>query len=276
MARARPPAEHLYVNRAFFIFCCVLFVGASYLTVAFGIAPETTVGPVAFASIAIPGVVTGIVMAAYFLWESRNARELKQRTDELSAQLIRKEIEIGRLSTVDELTGLYSRREFDEMIRLEFERYKRHRHPMSFLILEVDDIAELGEHVGSLGKGFLLAEVSAILKHALRTIDLGCRYTNESLAMLLPETDAAQARIVAGKVQAAVSQHEFLGQMQDGKLKLSVSQGIAVANETFETHVQLMKTAEQALAEARGQGFDQVKVAETVAKSEDGSDAAAA
>ena len=225
MAERRRAAEHLSVNRALVIVCAAGLVGASYLIVLLGIAPDTTVGPEAFASIAIPGVVTGIVMAGYFLWESRNARNAKMRTEELSAQLVRKEIEIGRLSTVDELTGLYARREFDEIIRLEFERYRRHQREMSLLILEIDDIAELGEHVGSLGKGFLLAEVSAILKHALRTIDLGCRYTNDSLAMLLPETDAAKARIVAGKVQAAVSQHEFLGQNKDGALKLSVLAG---------------------------------------------------
>ena len=260
MLLIRPGADYLIVNRAVVIVLSCAIVGASYLTVLFGIAPDTTVGPLAFASIAIPGVATGVVMAAYFLWETRNARDAKQRTDELSALLIRKEIEIGRLSTVDELTGLYSRREFDEMIRLEFERYRRHKHSVALLILEVDDIAELGEHVGSLGKGFLLAEVSAILKHALRTIDLGCRYTNDSLAMLLPETDAEKAAIVAGKIQAAVSQHEFLGQRQDGRLKLSVSQGIAVAGPNFQTHTDLMKTAEQALYEARVRGFDQVQI----------------
>jgi diguanylate cyclase (GGDEF)-like protein len=264
------------VNRALVIVIACGIVGASYLTVLFGIAPDTTVGPLAFASIAIPGVATGVVMAGYFLWETRNARAAKERTDELSALLIRKEIEIGRLATVDELTGLYSRREFDETIRLEFERYRRHKRPMSLLILEVDDIAELGEHVGSLGKGFLLAEVSAILKHALRTIDLGCRYTNDSLAMLLPETDADKATIVAGKIQAAVSQHEFLGQRQDGKLKLSVSQGIAVAGPSFESHIDLMKTAEQALYEARARGFDQVKIVDTALKQDAGSEPSAA
>jgi diguanylate cyclase len=250
------------VNRAVVIVCAVVVVSASYLAVIFGIAPETTVGPLAFASIAIPGVVTGAVMAGYILWETRNARDAKQRTDELSALLIRKEIEIGRLATVDELTGLYARREFDEMLRLEFERYRRHKRQMSLLILEIDDIAELGEHVGSLGKGFLLAEVSAILKHALRTIDLGCRYTNDSLAMLLPETDAAKAAIVAGKIQAAVAQHEFLGQRDDGKLKLTVSQGVAVAGPAFATHTELMKAAEQALYEARARGFDQAQILE--------------
>jgi diguanylate cyclase (GGDEF)-like protein len=262
------------VNRALIIVCGGAIVLGSYLAVIFGIAPDTTVGPVAFASIAIPGIVTGVVMAAYVIWETRNARDAKHRTEELSAQLVRKEIEIGRLSTVDELTGLYSRREFDEMIRLEFERYRRHKREMSFLILEIDEIAELGEHLGSLGKGFLLAEVSAILKHALRTIDLGCRYTNDSLAMLLPETDAAKARIVAGKIQAAVSQHEFLGQRQDGALRLTVSQGIAVAGTALKSHVDMMKSAEQALYEARAAGFDQVKIVEAAEPAADATAAA--
>jgi diguanylate cyclase (GGDEF)-like protein len=253
------------MNRALIIVVAGLAVLGSYLVVILGIAPETSVGPVAFASIAIPGIVTGFVMASYVIWETRNAREAKHKSDDLSAQLIRKEIEIGRLSTVDELTGLYTRREFDEMLRLEFERFRRHKRQAAFLLLEIDDISELGDHVGQLGKGFLLAEVSAIIKHVLRTIDLGCRYTNDSLGVLLPETDSAQARIVAGKVQAAVAQHEFLGQRHDGsgKLSLTVSQGIAVAGDWAATHTDLMRTAEQALAEARAAGYDQVKVIES-------------
>ncbi len=255
------------MNRALVIAASGIAVCASYLVVILGIAPETSVGPVAFASIAIPGIVTGFVMASYVVWETRNARQAKAHSEELSAQLIRKEIEIGRLSTVDELTGLYTRREFDEMLRLEYERFRRHNRTASFLILEIDDISELGEHVGQLGKGFLLAEVSGIIKHVLRTIDLGCRYTNDSLAVLLPETDAAQARVVAGKIQAAVSKHEFLGQRHDGSgsLKLTVSQGIGVTGPAIKTHVELMRAAEQALAEARSAGYDQVKVAESPA-----------
>ena len=256
-----PAAEYLCVNRKLIMAGAGILVCGSYLVVIFG-APETSVGPVAFASIAIPGMVTGVVMALYVLWEGRNVREAKSRTSELSAQLIRKEIEIGRLSTIDELTGLYTRREFDEMIRLEFERFRRHRRESSFLILEIDDIAELGDHLGQLGKGFLLAEVSAIIKHMLRTIDLGCRYTNDSLAVLLPETDAAQARIVAGKVQTAISKHQFLGQRQDGKLKLTVSQGIAVAGPNVKSHSDLMRAAEQAIAEARASGYNQVVVSQ--------------
>lgn len=258
MYPATAVVEHVYMNRTLILAGSGILVCASYLAVIFGMSPDATVGPLVFASIALPG----IVMALYVIWETRNARHATTTTGELSAQLIRKEIEIGRLSTVDELTGLYTRREFDEMIRLEFERFRRHKRESSFLILEIDDIAELSDHLGQLGKGFLLAEVSAIIKHALRNIDLGCRYTNDTLAVLLPETNAAQARIVAGKIQAAVSKREFLGQRQDGKLKLTVSQGIAVAGPAAKSHVDLMRAAEQALAEARASGYDQVKVAQ--------------
>ena len=129
--------------------------------------------------------------------------------------------------------------------------------------LEIDDIAELGDHVGSLNKGFLVAEVSAILKHILRTNDLGCRYTHDSLAMLLPETNAIQARIVSEKVRLAVGEHDFLQQMDRGNgVRVTVCQGIALASASMQSHVDLVKAAEQALAEARAAGFDEVRIVE--------------
>jgi diguanylate cyclase (GGDEF)-like protein len=250
------------VNRLLVIAGAGIAVLASYMAVLFGVASDSQVGPLKIASIALPGVVTGLAMGGYVLWESRNARTARQRNEELSAQLVRKEIEIGRLATVDELTGLYTRREFDEMIRLELERNRRHGREFALLLLEIDDIAELGENVGKLNKGFLIAEVSAILTHMLRTNDLGCRYTADSLAMLLPETNAHQARVVTEKVRKAIDKHDFLGQVQQGAIKLTVSQGIALAGKHLASHVELEKAAEQALAEARAAGFDQVKIAE--------------
>ena len=237
-----------------------LAVAAAYAVVVLGIGPDASLGPVKLTSIALPGMITGIVMAGWVLWEMRRVREERARTEELSTQLVRKEIELSRLATIDELTGLYTRREFDELLRLEFERARRHGRELSLLLLEIDDIAELGEHVGSLSKGFLLAEVSGILKHVLRTNDLGCRYTNDSLAMLLPETGAAQARVVAGKIRMKVAEHDFLGQMQQGGMRLTVSQGIAVAGAAMNDHHELSHTAEQALAEARAAGFDKLHI----------------
>lgn len=238
-------------------------VFASYLAVIVGVAPEGGIGGITIASIALPGIVTGAVLIGYAVWESRNLRSARARAEELSAQLVRKEIEIGRLATVDELTGLYTRREFDEMIRLEWERWRRHGREFSLLLLEIDDILELGENVGSLNKGFLISEVSAIFKHIVRANDLGCRYTNDSLAMLLPETNAAQARVLTDRIRATVAEHPFLQTMDRlQSVKVTVSQGIAVAGTSMQSHSDLTKMAEGALVEARSAGFDQVRIVE--------------
>jgi two-component system cell cycle response regulator len=252
------------MNRALVVTGAGIAVLASYLVVILGIAPDTSVGPLAFASIAVPGIVTGLVMAAYVMWETRNALEARQHSNELSAQLMRREIEIGRLSTVDEQTGLYTRREFDQLLRLEIERFRRHRHTAAVLLLQIDDVTRQGASVGHLSKGLLLAELSDILKRVLRSIDLGCRYSHDAVGLLLPETDVDQALVVAGKVQAAVSEHGFLGQAGDSqtRLHLTVSQGIAVVGPWATSESDVLHAAEQALMDARTAGTDQVNVVE--------------
>lgn len=251
------------VKRAVFLGVVVGSLIGSYSVVIFGFASNLAVGPVTNAAVAITGVTAGLALAGYVTWETRNARHAQSLTESLNAQLIRKEIEIGRLATVDELTGLYTRREFDDMVRLEIERARRHHRPMSLLLIEVDDIAELGAHVGSLSKGYLLSEISAVLKRLLRANDIGSRYTNDSLAMLLPETSGEQAVLVAHKVAGAISTHQFLGHVQQDALRVTVSQGIAALDQAMSGHLELMKCAENALCEARAAGFEQVFVHES-------------
>jgi diguanylate cyclase (GGDEF)-like protein len=235
-------------------------VCASFMAVAVGVAPDSNIGPLKLAGIALPGIVTGAFMVAYISWETRNVKAAEVEAAEAKAQLVRKEIEIGRLSTVDELTGLATRREFDEDIRLEFTRFKRHGRQLSMLLVEIDDIQELGEHVGSLSKGYLLSELSNVVRHQLRASDIGGRYGPETLALLLPETGEEQAKVVADKVRAAVTAHSFLGQIGGERVRLTVSQGVAVATADIASAEDFGRAAETALYEARSGGFDQIAV----------------
>lgn len=154
------------------------------------------------AGVALPVSVTWSSMAAYVVWSARAASRSEK---DLSAQLTRREIELGRTSTVDELTGLATRREFDAMVRLEFGRFQRHQHPTTLLMLELDDIGELGEAAGLLTRGLAVAELASILKQSLRTIDVGCRFTETVIAILLLETSVEQARSVTDRIRAAVA-----------------------------------------------------------------------
>jgi len=257
-----PHAEHLRVKRAIFLGVVAGSLVGSYTVLIFGFASDLAIGPVTNAAVAFTGLSAGLALAAYVTWETRNAHQARDLTESLNAQLVRKEIEIGRLATVDELTGLYTRREFEEVVRLEIARARRHHRPLALLLIEVDDIAELGEHVGSLSKGYLLSEISAVLKRLLRANDSGARYTNDSLAMLLPETGGDQAALVAEKVSSAIAGHQFLGHVQQDAMRVTVSQGAAVLDRTMDGPPDLMKCAENALCEARARGFQQVFVHE--------------
>jgi diguanylate cyclase (GGDEF)-like protein len=257
----RDPADYHYVNRVLFVLVAGLAVGASYWALLVGEGASPTLDAATIARIVLPGFVSAFVITTYIAWDGLKGRQTRGTVSELSAQLIRKEIEIGRLSALDELTGLYTRHHFGEYVQLEFRRAERYRRPVALLLIEVDDLAELGERVGKLNRGYLLSEVAAILRTMLRANDLGCRYTNDTLAALLPETDGPQSLIVADRVRTLVAEHDFLGQKHTKGLRITVSQGVAVVpSARIATRQEFLKAAEGALATARTSGRDQVQL----------------
>lgn len=267
MSPARLPADYLYVNhldalwvrRAIFLAAGGVAVFLSYVAVMSGTASDTRIGSISIAAMAFPGLVSGFVMTAYIAWETRNVRIAKQQADELNAQLVRKEIELGRIATLDELTRLYSRREFENSLRLEFERRRRYGRELSLLLIDVEGAGELA---GNLSKTYLLSEVSVIFRHILRANDLGGRYTNDVLSLLLPETDSIRAQLVADKIRAAVAANTHIGTLPNGSPRVSVSIGIAVADESMPDYYAMREAAESALADAIAGGVSQVRVYE--------------
>jgi diguanylate cyclase (GGDEF)-like protein len=113
-----------------------------------------------------------------------------------------------------------------------------------------------------MSKTYLLSEVAGIFRHILRANDVGGRITPERLGLLLPETDEIRAQLVADKIRAAVSKHEFLGTLADGRVRVAVSIGIAVADDEFAAASDLMAAAESALADAIAAGGHYVRLYE--------------
>lgn len=246
-----------------FVLASGIAVGLSYVAVLAGQGARPDLSAATVASIALPALVSGFVMTAYIAWDLRHARAAEGQVSELNAQLVRKEIQIDRLSTVDGLTGLNTRYYFDESLDLEFKRAERFGRPLSLLLIELDDADGIGDQGSKLSKNYLLSEIGAILRSALRAHDIGCRYRGETLAVLLPETDAAGACTVAAKTRSMVGAHEFFGRRFGAALGLSVSQGVAVAPVPgVESPEQLLEGAEAALLAARTTGYDQVRVYE--------------
>ncbi len=228
---------------------------ASYMAVIFGLAPAESLGSGTIARIALPGLVSGLVFAAFVAMEAKGVRDAAGRMHELNAQLAHKEVELTRLATHDDLTGLYSRHHFDEALALEFERAQRHGRPLALLVAHIDDLQGFAERAGSLSRGYVLAEVAALLRTMLRVNDIGCRYTDDGLAILLPEADDAAASVAAERLRDEVTKRQFFGRGKAVASRLTISQGIAAYPALgISSLLDLRKAAESALGEAKAAG----------------------
>lgn len=231
-----------------------LSFGVPTLTHGGGFGVDSVIG------IAIPGLVTALVCVA-FLAARGELNRARGAVSELNAQLIRKEIELDHLAAVDELTGLYTRRQFDDQVRLEAERSRRYHRPLALLLFEIDNLQGLGERVGRLGRGYLMSQVSEILRTRLRVNDVAGRYSPDVLALMLPDAGEAQALSVAEKIRDQVQVNSFMGEPYDKPVRLTLSIGIAtMPHEGLETYADLERSGEQALSTAKAAGYDSLYV----------------
>jgi diguanylate cyclase (GGDEF)-like protein len=243
------------MKRMLFLLGGAVAIAASYLAVILGLPPAESFGSSTIASIALPALVSAFVVVAFIAMEAKGVRDMAGMVHQLHAQLARKEVELARLATHDDLTGLCSRPHFDETVSLEFERAKRHGRPFAVVLAEIDGLEEFSERAGSLSRSYLLAEVSALLRSTLRINDTGGRYTDSCLAVLLPETDLPGAMVVAERVRDELARREFFGRGQATGSKLTVSQGIAVFPSAGVASPQdVHKAARVALMDAKSAG----------------------
>lgn len=136
--------------------------------------------------------------------------------------------EIRRISTVDSLTGVANRRQFDDSLEREWRRARRSRDPLSLLMIDVDHFKLFNDRYGHQAGDVCLRSVAqALVRASLRPADLVSRYGGEEFALLLPQTPRGGAENVAHRVLDAV---EALGVAHDGSLTarhVTVSIGVA-------------------------------------------------
>jgi len=163
-----------------------------------------------------------------------------------------------KLSITDELTGLYNYRYLQQRLKSEFERAGRYVHPLSLIMIDVDDFKSYNDTYGHVQGDSVLAEVARIIKGGCRELDVVARYGGEEFAIILLETDSSGAFVVAEKVREAVAEHRFLGQDDRKDARLSVSLGIA----SYPVHAadleSLVKEADNALYRAKTGGRNRI------------------
>jgi diguanylate cyclase (GGDEF)-like protein len=124
----------------------------------------------------------------------------------LHLQMVRQRRMLERLAHVDGLTELANRRRFDEVFDQEFQRARRNGTPLSVALLDIDAFKQYNDHYGHpAGDRALRAVARAAHACVQRPGDLAARYGGEELVLLMPETDAGQARALMDRLRDALS-----------------------------------------------------------------------
>lgn len=187
-----------------------------------------------------------------------NAR-LEQRVLERTLALEEANAQLAELSATDQLTGLKNRRYLDGMLHDEFSRCHRYGRPIALLLLDIDHFKRFNDTYGHQVGDDCLRAVAGALRCAVRTqIDRIARYGGEEFCLVLPETDAEGAAVVADRIREAVESLEFL--VNGERVPVTVSVGVAalVPRDIQDAHLLVLNT-DKALYEAKAGGRNRVQ-----------------
>ena len=153
----------------------------------------------------------------------RLRRVLKER--QLSTERTRMMQKLQKLATTDGLTKLYNSRSFYSQLELEVDRYNRYKHPLSLLLLDIDNFKEFNDNFGHLEGDKVLVRFSQIIKSCLRANDSAYRYGGEEFTVILPETAGEEAKTVAQRIRATLEAENFVPE-PNKKATITISIGV--------------------------------------------------
>lgn len=160
--------------------------------------------------------------------------------------------ELKYLTITDPLTDMYNYRHLAKTLDYEIKRMKRYVQGFCLLMIDVDDFKSYNDVFGHLAGDHLLKEVSRVLNKNIRNVDIACRYAGDEFAIILPQTQLAGARIVAGKIKRSI---------EDIALQAKITLSIGVANyQKGMDRNDLILRADSALYEAKKKGKNRVCV----------------
>jgi diguanylate cyclase (GGDEF)-like protein len=146
----------------------------------------------------------------------------------------------GRAFT-DPLTSLANHRAFQERLHAEVGRALRYERPLALALIDVDHFKSINDHSGHAAGDRVLAALGARLRALLRAEDVLARIGGDEFALLMPETDDAEARLVLERAREALER----GPLVDG-IRVRISAGICELSRAGDAET-LMRLADGAL-----------------------------
>jgi diguanylate cyclase (GGDEF)-like protein len=243
------------------------FVVGFYLVVAGTALSAEGLAPLAIAlvaafTVAAVGILTAGsagIDAAGLAWIGVNAVGLVLVAD-LSAAAARAQRlardEALRASRFDALTGLFNRAFFVTVMEQEIRRSERMDRGFAVLMLDLDDLKPVNDTFGHQWGDRLIKAVADVLRQTIRFTDAAARYGGDEFIVLLPETDASGAYIVAETLRRDIASLTL--RASERNVRSSVSVGLVTYPQDGVTIEQLVAAADVAMYEAKRRGKNQI------------------
>ena len=160
------------------------------------------------------------------------------------------------LSITDDLTQLYNSRYFYKRLDAEVDRAMRYSHPLSIILLDIDDFKHFNDSYGHMEGNKVLAVLGKVIRECIRRTDTAFRYGGEEFTIILPETANDGTANVAERIRERFESESF-SPKPDEVVNKTVSLGVCHydPDEDIES---LIKRADLAMYEAKKQGKNRV------------------
>ncbi len=205
------------------------------LLVCFDLAPGTRV----FAVVGLRGAPEGDALNSPLL-------NFFCRQTRLSLVNAERNAQVQSLIYIDDLTKLYNSRYLNVVLDREMKRSERYRNFFSVLFMDIDFFKRVNDAHGHLVGSRVLMEVGAVLRACVRDSDTVARYGGDEFVVLLVETNAEEALLVAERMRNAVESERLVRSM-GLEIRLTISIGVAAFPEHATTKQHLLNLADQAM-----------------------------
>lgn len=155
---------------------------------------------------------------------------------------------LEEMATSDGLTGLRNNRFFRERLNEEYSRARRYDLPLSVMLLDADHFKQYNDTYGHLSGDVVLKEIASLMKGMARLTDCVARYGGEEFVIILPQTDADGAKVIAERIRQSIERHQW------PQRQITVSIGLSSLSNDTQSPEDLVGQADQALYFSKSAG----------------------
>ena len=193
----------------------------------------------------VDGQIQNVAIVLYDVTEAAMGKKKLQQANE----------ELAALSRTDRLTQLNNRGYWEECLSNEYERFKRTGQPTTLIMFDIDHFKKVNDTFGHQAGDEVIRQTSQTLRRTIRKTDIAGRYGGEEFAVILVDTHAENAMLLAERLRKRIE--ALLVRYESLKIQFTISLGVAELNDSIDDYKAWLEQGDLALYHSKKHGRNQ-------------------